>query len=250
MKLLFVHQNFPGQYKSLAPFLAADRQNEVVSIGEKKPDRKINIKGVRHLTYDKPQGASASTHHYLHALEAGVRRGQAVARVALALRNDGFIPDVICAHPGWGEALYLKDVFPESRLLNYYEFYYAFQGADVGFDPEFPTAPDDRFKTPMRNATHLLSLAASDWGVSPTVWQRDRFPPVFRGMISVIHEGIDTQTARPNPTVELKLDGVPGTLTRADEVLTYVARNLEPYRGFHSSCRRCRYPAPATKCSR
>jgi len=233
MKLLFVHQNFPGQYKHLAPFFASDRRNEVVSIGENKPDRKISIKGVRHLTYDKPKGASANTHHYLHNLEGGVRRGQAVARVAMALRNEKFVPDVICAHPGWGEALYLKDVFPESRLLNYYEFYYLFRGADVGFDPEFPISYDDRFRTPTRNATHLLSLVASDWGVSPTLWQRDRFPPVFRGMISVIHEGIDTQIVRPNPKAELTLDGVPGTLTRADEVLTYVARNLEPYRGFH-----------------
>ena len=233
MNLLFVHQNFPGQYKHLAPFFAADPRNQVVSIGEARPERKIEIRGLRHLTYEKPKEPSSKTHHYLRPLEGAVRRGQTVARTALALRAEGFVPDVICAHPGWGESLYLKEVFPESRLLNYYEFYYHVHGADIGFDPEYPVSVDDRFKTPTRNATHLLSLAASDWGVSPTVWQRDQFPPIFRATISVVHDGIDTRLVRPHPGVELTLQGVPVRLTRADEVLTYVARNLEPYRGFH-----------------
>jgi len=237
MKLLFVHQNFPGQYKHLAPFFASDPRNQVVSIGEEREDRKIAVKGLRHLVYPKPAGANKHTHHYLHSLEAAVRRGQAVARLAFGLRKEGFVPDVICAHPGWGEALYLKEVFPESCLLNYYEFFYQFHGQDTGFDPEYQPTPDDRFKIPTRNATHLLSLAAGDWGLSPTVWQRDRFPPAFRGTISVIHDGIDTAHVRANDHVKLTLEGVPGPLTRADEVLTYVARNLEPYRGFHTLMR-------------
>jgi glycosyltransferase involved in cell wall biosynthesis len=233
VKLLFVHQNFPGQYKHLAPYFASNPHNQVVSIGEEKEERKINIKGLRHVTYKKPRGATATTHHYLHAMEASVRRGQAVAKLGLELRRDGFVPDVICAHPGWGESLYLKEVFPEAQLLNYYEFYYRFKGADVGFDPEFPVTFDDMFRTPTKNATHLLSLAASDWGISPTFWQRDQFPPAWRGLISVIHDGVDTQVIRPNPQAVLKLEAQGLELTRADEVITYVSRNLEPYRGFH-----------------
>ena len=233
MKLLFIHQNFPGQYKHLAPYFASNPHNQVVSIGEKREDRPINIKGLRHLTYEKPRGASSTTHHYLHSFEAAVRRGQAVARLAMELRREGFVPDITCAHPGWGESLYLKEVYPEAQLLNYYEFYYRFKGSDIGFDPEFPVTFDDMFRTPTKNATHLLSLAASDWGISPTFWQRDQFPPAWRGLISVIHEGIDTEVVRPDPQAVLKLEAQKLELSRKDEVITYVSRNLEPYRGIH-----------------
>ena len=236
MKIMFVHQNFPGQYKHLAPFFAANSRNQVVSIGERREERIAalkGIKGLRHIAYDTPKGASKTTHHYLLGFEAAVRRGQAVARLAFDLKKEGFIPNVICAHPGWGESLYLKEVFPESRLLNYYEFYYRVKGSDMGFDPEFPCTIDDAFRTPTRNATHLLSLAASDWGVSPTEWQRNQFPPAWRGIITVIHEGVDTRMVRPHPQVVLKLETQQLVLTRKDEVVTYVARNLEPYRGFH-----------------
>ncbi len=236
MKLLFVHQNFPGQYKHLALRFAADPRHQVVSVGERREERLAwlkEIKGLRHIAYDKPKGASKTTHHYLHGFEAAVRRGQTVARIAMDLRKEGFVPDIVCAHPGWGESLFLKEIFPETKLLNYFEFYYRVTGSDVGFDPEFTPKVDEIFSVPMRNATQLQSLAVSDWGLSPTDWQRSQFPPAWRGMISVIHEGIDTRMVRPNPRAAFKLESAGLELTRADEVLTYVARNLEPYRGFH-----------------
>lgn len=233
MNILFVHQNFPGQYKHLAPFYAANPRNRVASISERHPGRVPNFPHIRHLLYETPKGSSPSTHQYLRGTEAAVRRGQAVVRVALDLRRDGFVPDVICAHPGWGEALYLKDVFPEARLLNFYEFYYHANGSDVGFDPESQPSLDDILRTRTRNATHLLSLASADWGLSPTVWQQSQFPPAFRAMISVIHDGIDTHAVRPDPNVVLKLEKQGLELSRKDEVITFVSRNLEPYRGFH-----------------
>jgi glycosyltransferase involved in cell wall biosynthesis len=236
MKIMFVHQNFPGQYKHLAPFFAADARNQVVSIGEANADRAAalkEIKGLRHITYQKPAGASKATHHYLHGLEASVRRGQAVARIAMDLKKEGYAPDIVCAHPGWGESLYLKEVFPQCKILNYFEFYYRVTGSDMGFDPEFPSRFDETFSVPTRNATQLLSLAASDWGISPTEWQRSQFPPAWRGLISVVHEGIDTRVVRPYPEVVFKNEKEKLELTRQDEVVTYVSRNLEPYRGFH-----------------
>jgi glycosyltransferase involved in cell wall biosynthesis len=236
MKILFIHQNFPGQYKHLAPYFASRPANQVVSIGEKREDRLVwvrDIKGLRHIPYDTPRGASKSTHHYLHGFEASIRRGQAVTRIAIDLRKEGFVPNVICAHPGWGESLYLKEVFPESRLLNYFEFYYRSKGSDMGFDPEFPPHFDETFAVPTRNVTQLLSLASTDRGISPTVWQRNQFPALWRNIISVIHEGIDTRLVRPNPGAVLKLESHKLALTRKDEVVTYLSRNLEPYRGFH-----------------
>jgi glycosyltransferase involved in cell wall biosynthesis len=233
MKLLFVHQNFPGQFRRLAPWFASDARHEVVTLSERHANRPVNFPRMRHLFYDTPQGASKTTHHYVQSLESAVRRGQAVVRVAMALRKEGYAPDVIYAHPAWGEALYLKEIFPKSKLLNYYEFYYRYRGSDVGFDPEYPSTLDDLLRTPTRNATQLLSFAASDAGVSPTEWQKSQYPPFWRDVISVIHEGVDTEAVGPAPQAVLRLAKPGLEFRRGDEVITYVSRNLEPYRGFH-----------------
>jgi glycosyltransferase involved in cell wall biosynthesis len=238
MRILFVHQNFPGQYKHLAPALADDPAKEVVAIGDE-----ANIHRARGLhprmrlfSYPTPQGAVAGTHHYLRSTDAAVRRGQAVARIALKLRNLGFVPDVICAHPGWGESLFLKDVFPNAKLVLYLEFYYRAQGSDMHFDPEFPSTFDDGCRIRLRNTTQLLSLEASDAGVSPTHWQRAQFPAMLRQNISVIHDGVDTDVVCPASVERFQLPGG-ATLCSGDEVITYVARNLEPYRGIHTFLR-------------
>ncbi|PSO49664.1 MAG: glycosyl transferase family 1 [Cyanobacteria bacterium SW_9_44_58] len=235
MNILFVHQNFPGQYKHLAPAMAR-QGNIVVGLGEaqnikKQGTQALSQAGIKVVGYNTPKGASPSTHHYIRGLESGVRRGQAIVRATMQLRQQGFIPDIVCAHPGWGEALYLRDVFPEAKHLYFLEFFYRAQGSDVGFDPEFPNQLDDLFRVRTKNATLLLSLEAMDWGVSPTQWQRDQHPAVYHDRISVIHDGIDTKTVKPNHEAEVTVEG--GILTGKDEVITYVARNLEPYRGFH-----------------
>ncbi|AFZ43693.1 glycosyl transferase group 1 [Halothece sp. PCC 7418] len=241
MKILFVHQNFPGQYKHLAPAMAK-KGHTVVALGEKKNLKQQSIDalsqaGIKLITYETPQGASPSTHHYIRGLEAAVRRGQAVVRTALSLKKQGLMPDVVCAHPGWGEALYLKDVFPEARHLYFLEFFYRSRGSDVGFDPEFPNQLDDLFRVRTKNTTLLLSLDAMDWGVSPTAWQRDQHPAAFHHQISLIHDGINTKAVRPNPEASVTLKDQDLTLSAQDEVITYVARNLEPYRGFHTFAR-------------
>lgn len=233
MKLLFMHQNFPGQYKLLSAFLAGNPKNQVVSLAERRKERTVNMPPIRHVLYDAPKGASPSTHQYVRALEATVRRGQAVVRACIELRREGFAPDVICAHAGWGEALYVKEIFPKAKLINYYEFFYNVRGADSGFDPEFPITFDDHFKIPTKNATHLLSFQTSDWGVTPTQWQRSQFPPLLRATMSVIHEGIDTRYLKPEPEPVLRIEKPALTFTRKDEVVTFVSRNLEPARGFH-----------------
>jgi len=236
MRILFVHQNFPGQYKHLAPALANSPKNEVVAIGEEENLRRQASAfhpRLKVVAYASPQGASAQTHHYLQSSEAAVRRGQAVARLALALRREGFVPDVICAHPAWGEALFLKDVFPSARLLLYLEFFYRASGSDMGFDPEFPSGFDDQCRLRVRNTIQLISLEAADLGVSPTAWQRDQYPGPFQQRIEVIHDGIRTDVARPAPVDDFVLPAGRGRLRPSDEVITYVARNLEPYRGFH-----------------
>lgn len=239
MRILFVHQNFPGQYKHLAPALADDPGNEVVAIGDQ-----ANLHRARGLhprlrlyAYPSPQGAGAEVHHYLRSTESSVRRGQAVARAALELRNQGFVPDVICAHPGWGESLFLKDVFPAARLVLYLEFYYRAQGSDMHFDPEFPSSFDDNCRVRMRNATQLLSLESADAAISPTHWQRAQYPAMLQDRISVLHDGVNTDIVRPASVAGFELPQGGGSLRSGDEVITYVARNLEPYRGIHQFMR-------------
>jgi glycosyltransferase involved in cell wall biosynthesis len=231
MNVLFVHQNFPGQYLHLAPALAAGEGNQVVALSTRPG---VSLPGVRTVVYPMPEKPSRSIHPWLAEQEVKVIRGRAVALAARALRDEGFCPDVICAHPGWGEALFLKDVWPDSRMICFCEFYYRAQGSDMGFDPEF-SAPDDddRCRLRMKNAHHLLSLEAADLGVAPTRWQRDQFPPEYQPRIEVVFDGIDTDRACPRDQAVVRLRRDRVALSRADEVVTFVARNLEPYRGFH-----------------
>lgn len=234
MKALFVHQNFPGQYRHIAAALAHTPGWEVVAMGELgNVQKRPKLPGVDVVGYPAPAPASARTHHYVRPLEGAVRRGQTVVRACRELAQRGFVPDMIYAHPGWGEALFLRDIFPNARLTLYCEFYYHARGADVGFDPEYPATFDDTLRVRLKNAASLISLETMDAGLSPTRWQHGLFPKMFRNRIEVIHEGVDTDSVKPDADAEFPLPGSGIKLTTRDEVVTYIARNLEPYRGFH-----------------
>jgi glycosyltransferase involved in cell wall biosynthesis len=238
MRLLFVHPNFPGQYKHLVRHFSGRAGYQVVGIGALENARNQPVPdGLQLHLYPPTPGAAQTTHHYLRGLEAGVRRGQSVACLARNLRRQGFIPDVICVHPGWGDGLYLKDIFPDSKMLGFFEFFYTSSGSDVGFDPEFPIGLDDICRVRTKNSLILLSLDSCDWGVTPTQWQHSQHPLPYRNQISTIFDGIDTRSIRRRPGARIYLDHRDLTLTQADEVLTFVNRNLEPYRGFHSFMR-------------
>ncbi|MBV9376059.1 MAG: glycosyltransferase family 4 protein [Alphaproteobacteria bacterium] len=227
MKVLFIHQNMPGQYVHIARHLAQSG-HEVVFITQ---PRAAHIAGVRKLEY-QPAAASGDAHAYTRELEGGVANGLAVARLCEWLGRDGFVPDIVIGHNGWGEILYVKDVWPKPPLLGYFEFFYRASGSDVDFDPEFLPEPDAAMRLRTRNALNLLGLDAVDLGQSPTEWQRSQYPHRYRERIRVVHEGVDTSLVRPDPTARLWLSSG-RCLSRADEIVTYSARDLEPYRGFH-----------------
>ncbi|MBT8415160.1 MAG: glycosyltransferase family 4 protein [Boseongicola sp.] len=232
MKVLFVHQNCPGQFKHLAPAMAA-RGDEVVFITQKG---KPALPGVRKVEYAPHRAVTPKIHPYLVGSEAAVLNAQAVARIGFQLRDQGFRPDVMIGNPGWGETLFLKDVWPDVPLISMSEFYYRGRGADVGFDPEFDGGADAVLRARTRAGMHLLAIEAADAAYAPTHWQRDQFPEVYRSKIRVIHDGIDCAALRPDAHATFSLPSGQ-TLGRDDEVLTYVARNLEPYRGFHTFMR-------------
>ena len=223
MRLLFVHQNFPGQYRHLAAHYARGRGNQVVAMGEARNLRPFP--GVRLFGYRTEKRERRDP--FEDPVLAAIRRGRVVAGGAARLARAGWVPDVIFAHIGWGEALFLKDVFPQARVLLYSEFFYRAHGADLGFDPEFPASADKALKLRVMNAPLLMSLDASDAGMAPTRWQQRQFPAVYASRLNVIHDGIDTDLVSP----------APANSAGDEELVTYVARNLEPYRGFHSFMR-------------
>lgn len=231
MNILFIHQNFPGQYKHLAPLLAADPANRVAAM-HMKPALPA-LPGITAVCSTVNRGNTTGIHPWLLETESKVIRGEASWRTACRLRDEGFTPDVICAHPGWGESLFMKEVWPEARLLCFFEYYYHARGQDVGFDPEFPPSPEDPCRQRLKNINNLLALEACDAGVSPTSYQRSLHPAQYLDKIHVIHDGIDTDAIIPNPGVALTLHESGVSLTRRDEVITFVNRNLEPYRGWH-----------------
>jgi glycosyltransferase involved in cell wall biosynthesis len=229
MKILFVHQNFPGQYLHVARHLGAQPGNEVVFITQRTD---ATLPGVKNIVYKPHRGVTQKQHHYLVDTEAGLLNAQAVARVALDLKQAGFVPDVMLGHNGWGETWYLKDVYPDTPLIGYFEFFYRFRGADVGFDPAEPDIFDTAPRIRTKNMGNLIGLDAADMGQMPTQWQRSLYPKEYQHKLYVTHEGIDTELVKPDPDARLTLPELGIELTCDDEVVTYVARNLEPYRGF------------------
>ena len=227
MKFLFVHQNFPGQQVHVVRHLL-DAGHSVAFITQR---RDHEIEGVRMLEY-LPAPILPGTQSYVNDLDGGVLCGLAVARLCEGLKSEGFTPDIVIGHTGWGELLFVKDIWPGVPLLGYFEFFYRSKGSDLDFDPEFPATMEDVLRVRVRNATNMLSLDAADWGYTPTIWQRDQYPLEYRHRISVIHEGVNTGLVHPDPTARLWLRGGK-SLSREDQVLTYSARKLEPYRGFH-----------------
>lgn len=233
MNILFIHQNFPGQYRHLVAHYSRMPECDVAIIGERKNlFAWEGIKGIRIHGYSI-EDSKRGIHPYLQGFDSHVRRGQVVAMVASELKKSGFYPDIICVHTGWGEGLYLRDVFPDAKILSYCEFYYNSENSDVDFDRSKPITLDNKLKTRTQNSTQLLSFASSDWGISPTVWQKGQYPQIIKERISVIHDGIDTSQIKSSENAHCVLQSSNVKLTSNDEVITFVNRNIEPYRGFH-----------------
>ena len=241
MEVLFSHPNFPGQFRRIAHAFTQVPGLTVYGVGDEewiKSHNREGVDGVNLITYPAPAKSEKkdAIHPYARNYDDAVRRAEAVLATLAAHKVRGFEPDVIFAHPGWGDAFYLRDIFPGARIIGLFEYYYRARGADLGFDPEFPSKLDDLFRVRSLNATQLIALDSCDSGFCPTAWQRSRFPEVWQQKLGVLHDGIDTEAVKPNPDMVIELGN--GTVLRAgDEVLTYVSRNFEPYRGYHTFMR-------------
>lgn len=230
LNVLFVHNNFPGQYRHIAQALARDKNVNIVAIGSSTSH---GLDGVKLLKYDLGNIDVSTAHPFARRFDFECYRAEHVLYGLSSLAANNFVPDVILAHAGWGEALPLRTVFPSARILLYCEFFYAKSGRDVGFDREFPdTGADGHVALHLKNASTLLALADCDVAISPTDWQRSTFPEPYRDKIRIVHEGIDTDVVKPKSDAVFQLPSG-RKLRRMDEVVTFVARNLEPLRGYH-----------------
>ena len=229
MRILFLHPNFPAQFRHLAMQLGQDLKNTVV-FGTNRQEGQIA--GVTKVLYEKSRTARAETHHYVRPLENAVLEGQAVYRLAQQLKDKNFAPDVVYGHSGWGPTLFAKDIFPRAKLLCYFEWFYNAHGSDADFDPDDPINADDEARIRIKNAPILIDLYSCDRGLSPTNWQRQQFPPEFHSKIKVHHDGVDTEYFKPEPGAKLVLPRINLDLSEVSEIVTYVARGMEPYRGF------------------
>ena len=230
MNILFIHQNFPAQFKFLAPELLK-RGHDVRAMILSK-DEVEKFKGVYIYSYYPSKGSSKEVHPWASDFETKIIRAEAFFKAALKLKNTGYIPDIIIAHHGWGESLFVKQVWPNVRLGIYCEFFYHVNGADTNFDPEFPLDElGDRCRLILKNINNLLHFEIADAGISPTNWQASLFPERFQSKITVIHDGIDTNALKPNSLASLIIGNL--KISKSDEVITFVNRNLEPYRGYH-----------------
>jgi glycosyltransferase involved in cell wall biosynthesis len=231
VRYLFVHQNFPGQYVHFLKRLAARGRDEIVFLSEPNTN---HLAGVRKVVYRLPRGPSRTTHPDAREFELASLRAETVARTAERVKRLGFTPDIIIGHHGWGELLNIRDIWPSTPLLGYFEFFYHTEGVDVGFDPEFPPDPVLYPRIRAKNTVNLLALTMGGHGQSPTQWQRSTFPAWAAAGIDIVPEGADLELCKPQPTVRRQSLVLGGFRVEPHEKLvTYVARNLEPYRGFH-----------------
>lgn len=222
MNILFLHRSFPAQFKYLASELAKDSKNNVVFVTNSET---YEIDGIKKIIYKPEDTGISDAHPYLKTYTSAVNHGQAVAKAVLDLKKQGFKPDIIYGHSGWGVTLFMKDIFQDVPLICYFEWFGNAEGADTGFDGNIP---DETQRAGLRcaNSPVLIDLCSCDYGITPTHWQKSQFPKEFHNKIQVIYDGIDTEFFKPDKHAEFL------GFSQKDEVITYGTRGMEPYRGF------------------
>lgn len=235
MNILLIHQNFPGQYKHFAEWLGRSGKHRVVFLTQRKAF--LPIEGVTVVRYSPSHKVAEDAYALSKYYEECCAAGFEVVQVLKKLEDDGFVPDLVVGHCGWGEMLFIKDVWPDVPMMCLFEYFFTAKGGMIGFDPAIPLTPNSAYLTRARNAVHYMSYGLCDAGHVATNWQLNTYPPIFRDKVKAIHEGIRTDHLKPDPRAHIKLGRIERPITCADEVFTYMARNLEPTRGFHQFMR-------------
>ncbi|MCW5733178.1 MAG: glycosyltransferase [Enhydrobacter sp.] len=235
MNILFIHQNYPGQYREIVPTLAAMGGHRVVFLTQRTglPQATGHMIGV----YKSAHKPAPNAWKYSAWFEESIGNAIGVGNACKLLKQNGFEPDIVTGHANWGELLYVKDIWPNAPLLGYFEYYFIAKGGLIGFDPEFREAGDIGPRLFANNAINHLSFERCDYGITATEWQKSTHPASMRDKLAVIHEGIRTDRLIPDHDSEFVVEFPAAKFARGEEIVTYVARNLEPARGFHTMMR-------------
>lgn len=227
MNILFLHRNFPAQFRHISAALAQDPNNKVFFITN---NDKLNLPNINKVVYKLKREVPENCHRYLKFTEESIIHAQSTAEAALALKEKGFKPDIIFGHT-WGQTMFMKDVYPDVPLLCYFEWFYQAEGGDIGFDGKKLNV-DELAKLRCKNSHLLVDLYTCDAGLSPTQFQKNQFPKEFHDKIKVLHDGVDTDFCKPDNDAKFIIKDKNLTLTKEDEVITYATRGMEAYRGF------------------
>ena len=239
MDFLFIHGNYPAQFRHLAALLTRDPGNRVVFLTARQDAVKEALPGLEIRTFQCHRKPNPGTHHYLYASEDAVLQGQAVLRELAQLLNGGLQPRVVISHAGMGLGLFVKDLLPQALHVGYFEWFFK-PDTTCHLLEQFDL--DAKLKTGLRNLPILQELERCDRAVVPTAWQKSQFPKAYQPKLEVIFDGVDASFFRPKPaslnletsdlTIHNRDSGEAFVLGQGTRVLSYATRGMEPLRGF------------------
>ena len=227
MKILFIHPNFPGQFKHLIERLRLHPNYDVAFLTRKT---NVNVSGVNVRVFKKPARGKRDVHRYLRRANEDICEAQEISRQAIYLRQNGFVPEVVIGHTGWAGVTFIKEIFPETKIIGYCEWYFQWQNSWSHFSGQLMSA-DEKAAERMQNVSALMALDVIDVGVTPMHWQKSVYPMAYQPALHVIHEGIDTDICIPKDRHPLRMPGIP-YLSSDAVIVSYISRSLEPARGF------------------
>ena len=219
MHLLLIHQNFPGQFRDLAPaWLASGHQ--VTAIGST---------------------SAAPTGHQWHGLQylqyrfeekpSHLERGSAVAKLVQQLIEQDHPPDLVMSHSAWGESLCLRRVCRDVPWISYPELWGNPRSLGFGFDQSLDGLTPEATRFSSANLITELALLQSSASVVASRSQLLSFPKSLQHRLTLQPEGVDLQRIKPDASACLTIPKMGLEFRAGQPLVTFISRHLEPLRG-------------------
>lgn len=217
MHVLFVHEAFPAQFAHAVRHLSGSPGHRCTFLSAGDSLWARPVPGVERVHFDVPDRVASDY------LTQDVAYEVACAEAAYrALRSRDLHPDLVVGHAGFGSTLFLRELYPDTPVLDYFEYFHHPHGSAADFRPDFPPAGRTRRRHIVQNAGILMHLEQCTAGYTPTHFQHGLLPTAYQPKVEVVHDGVDTAFWRP--ALERAAGGT--------RVVTYVSRGLEAMRGF------------------
>ena len=223
MHLLLIHQNFPGQFRDLAPAWLA-RGHRVTALGSASaPEDDPRWDGLTYVRYRLDGIEEPSVEE----------RGHAVAEACRQLQQKGLVPDLVMVHTAWGESQQLREVFPTTPLVVFPELWGHAEALGFGIDQQLTgqSAEDSWFE--QENQLAATAIDESDAAIVACEAQSQSFPLPWRDQLTVLPEGLEQSKYGATPSAELRWNN--HIFAAGQPLVTLVSRNLEPLRGLRQA---------------